>query len=240
MTDWFARWFGDDYLRMYPHRNEEDARAAIAMVAAVVNIPGAHILDLACGPGRHAVQLAQRGAWVVGIDLSNVLLRKAQSTVHPPHVLVRGDMRGLPFRPGSFDVIVNLFTSFGYFEDDDQHLGVLQSAATLLKPSGTLVLDYLNAEQVTRNLVDTEKAVLGGQQVHIERRVIKDGLYVEKEMRIVDDGSIHLERVRLFQPTDLVSLLERSGLTLEHQYGDYQRGPLSPESPRAIMVARKP
>jgi SAM-dependent methyltransferase len=240
VTDWFARWFGDDYLRMYPHRNDDDASEAVGLVAAVVNLAGARVLDLACGPGRHSVQLARRGAWVVGIDLSQVLLLKARHAVHPPLALVRGDMRALPFRPASVDIIVNLFTSFGYFEDDAQHLAVLQSAAALLKPKGTMVMDYLNAEQVARDLVPTEVTELGGQRVQIQRRLVRDGRYVEKEMRLLDSGATHLERVRLFHPRDLVSLFELAGLSIEEQYGDYHRAPLTPYSPRAVLVARKP
>ena len=78
MTEWFEQWFGEEYLRLYPHRDDEDARQAVALVESVVPLPGTLVLDLACGPGRHAAQLIARRARVVGLDLSMALLRAAK------------------------------------------------------------------------------------------------------------------------------------------------------------------
>ena len=120
MTEWFEQWFGEEYHALYPHRDDEDARRAVALIRRVVTWgPQDRILDLACGPGRHAAELERLGGQVVGFDLSRAMLRRARERTRA--ALIRGDMRALPFRDGSFALAVNLFTSFGYFLDDGEH-----------------------------------------------------------------------------------------------------------------------
>lgn len=124
MTEWFKQWFGEEYHDLYAHRDEADARRAVDLIRRVVTLEsGAWILDLACGPGRHAAELARAGGRVVGFDLSRAMLRRARE--RNSAVLVRGDMRALPFKSGSFALAVNLFTSFGYFLDDAEHARVV-------------------------------------------------------------------------------------------------------------------
>ena len=134
MTEWFEQWFGEEYLRLYPHRDDADAAEAVALIHGLRPLAGCQVLDLACGPGRHAAYLQGHGARTVGLDLSLPLLTRARGRTAGTVALVRGDMRYLPFRGGTFDVVVNLFTSFGYFADDAQHQAVLTSAAALLRP----------------------------------------------------------------------------------------------------------
>ena len=98
MTEWFERWFGEEYLQLYPHRDEDDAERVVSLVDRVATLDGARVLDLACGPGRHAVRLVQRGADVLGLDLSLPLLTRARHGNPPVRKLVRGDMRCLPWR----------------------------------------------------------------------------------------------------------------------------------------------
>src|SRR5258706_5988125 len=143
MTEWFEQWFGEEYHVLYPHRDEEEARRAVALVQrAAPWAEGDWILDLACGAGRHAAELERLGARVVGFDLSPSMLRRARAGGRGP--LVRGDMRGLPFRPGSFGLAVNLFTSFGYFRDDAEHRLVLRQGAACRGPGGRLAPGFLN------------------------------------------------------------------------------------------------
>jgi ubiquinone/menaquinone biosynthesis C-methylase UbiE len=239
MTDWFAEWFGEDYLQLYPHRDDDDAREALKLVESVVQLSGRRVLDLACGPGRHAVQLLERGARVTGLDLSAPLLQRARERLHHSVQLVRGDMRRLPFADQSFDVVVNLFTSFGYFQEEAQDLAVLGEAARTLVPGGTLVLDYFNAELVRDNLVPAEEKVLGGRQVKISRRISDTGRFVIKE--IMPEGGRHFtERVRLLSPGELERLLDSSGLKVTRRFGAYDGRPLGADTPRAIFVAERP
>ena len=133
MTEWFEQWFGEEYHVLYPHRDEEEARRAVALVQrAAPWAEGDRVLDLACGAGRHAAELERLGARVVGFDLSPSMLHRARAGVRGP--LVRGDMRALPFRAGSFALAVNLFTSFGYFRDDKEHGLVVRQVVDSLRP----------------------------------------------------------------------------------------------------------
>ncbi len=239
MTEWFEQWFGEEYLTLYPHRDAEDARRLLELVTQHVTLPGRRVLDMACGAGRHAQQLAAAGARVVGFDLSMPLLSRAKHRAGPLLLLVRGDMRQLPFREGSFDVVVNLFTSFGYFAHDHQHAAVLAGAARVLREGGTFVLDYLNAARVRHDLVPHEEQTVGEQRIAIDRRISDDGAYVFKEIHLVDDGRSFLERVRLFAPEELERLLAEQHLIVDQRFGDYTGATLDGNAPRAILIARR-
>lgn len=240
MTEWFEQWFGEEYLRLYPDRDDEDAARAVSLIARVVPLRGARVLDLACGPGRHATHLAAQGALVVGFDLSMPLLSLAKHRSPGTWNLVRGDMRFLPFRPDSFELVVNLFTSFGYFSDDRQHLGVMQEACTALVSGGRFVLDYLNAAYVRDTLLPREERVAGAQRIIIERHLTEDGRHVVKQMHILNDGRSFVERVRLFHVDDLTTMMRRAGLTVAALLGDYDGRPLRDDTPRAILVGVRP
>ena len=239
MTEWFERWFGEEYLRLYPHRDEADAERAVALVDRVAKLDGARVLDLGCGPGRHAVRLAQRGATVFGLDLSMPLLTRARHGTTPLTSLVRGDMRHLPFCHGTFDLVVNLFTSFGYFADDREHAQVIRGVADALVPGGKLFMDFLNADSVRANLVPHEERKFGTQQVAIERRLSDDHRFVVKEMHMVDDGRRFLERVRLFSADDLAEMMGQAGLQVVQRFGSYAGDELGRDAPRAIIVAQR-
>jgi SAM-dependent methyltransferase len=196
------------------------------------------VLDLACGAGRHAAELEQAGARVVGLDLSPAMLHRARSRTQAH--LVRGDMRRLPFRPGSFEVAVNLFTSFGYFRDDGEHGLVVRQVAEALAPGGRFMLDYLNAEQVRRALRrDTEEIAELPTAVLIRRRFSEEGRYVVKEIEMRDEGRSFQERVRLFTAAELTTLLEVNGFRVVDRFGDYDGQPFNAQSPRAILLGER-
>jgi SAM-dependent methyltransferase len=239
MTEWFEQWFGEEYLRLYPHRDDEDAERLTELIERHAPFRGRRVLDLACGPGRHSAQLAAGGAIVVGFDLSLPLLLRARRVTDPPLDVVRGDKRHLPFKVNSFDLVVNLFTSFGYFSDDHQHDRVLHEAAAVLRPGGSFVLDFLNAPAVRAGLVPHEEQQVGEQRVAIERRISPDDRFVIKEMHLVDDGRSFVERVRLFSPADLESMLRGAGMAVRERMGDYYGGRLHEGAPRAIFVAER-
>jgi len=152
------------------------------------------VLDVGCGAGRHARALAAAGARPVGLDLSGALLRRARAAGVP---LVRADMRQLPIRPRSMDLVVNLFTSFGYFESDEDHARVLRGIADTLAGGGWFALDFLNADTVRDGLVPEEVQELGVGQVRITRALDDGGRRVVKTIQ-VPDGRRFVERVRLF------------------------------------------
>jgi SAM-dependent methyltransferase len=240
MTEWFEQWFGEEYHALYPHRDEEEARRAVELVQQVAAWePGAWVLDLACGAGRHAAELERLGARVVGFDLSPSMLRRARLGVRGP--LVRGDMRALPFRPGIFGLAVNLFTSFGYFRDDAEHRLVLRQVLASLRQGGRFVLDYLNADHVRRTLRrDTEEVDGTHTEVRVRRRFSEEGKYVVKEIELGAENRSFQERVRLFSPAELRTLLEEEGFRVDAVFGDYDGGPLDNHATRTILVATRP
>ena len=239
MTDWFEQWFGEEYHALYPHRDTEDAQRAVALVQRVAPWrPGERVLDLACGAGRHAAELERAGAEVVGFDLSPAMLHRARTL--SAAALVRGDMRALPFRSRSFGVVVNLFTSFGYFRDDAEHRLVVHQIADVLAPGGRLVLDYLNADQVRQTLRrDSEEVRDGATAARVVRRFSEEGRYVVKEIELRAENRSFQERVRLFTAQELAGLLEEAGLRVTAQFGDYDGRPVSADTPRVILVGER-
>ena len=234
MTEWFEQWFGEEYHALYPHRDDEDARRAVALIRSVVKWEsGDWILDLACGPGRHAAELARWADHVVGFDLSRAMLRRARE--RSGGALVRGDMRALPFRAGSFTLAVNLFTSFGYFLNEEENRRVVSQVAAALAPGGHFVLDYLNAEQVRRTLKGIEQAK--GRDVLVRRRIDSADRFVIKEIELRDEGRRFEERVRLYSADELAALLGDAGLRVVARFGDYDGGAAGHDAPRVILVA---
>ncbi len=239
MSEWFEQWFGEEYHVLYPHRDDTEAQLAVALIRRVAPwSSGQLVLDLACGAGRHAAELERAGARVIGLDLSPAMLHRARRRVRAP--LVRGDMRALPFRPGTFGLVVNLFTSFGYFRSDTEHGAVMRQVAEVLAPDGRFVIDYLNADQVRRSLRrDSEQIQQGDASARVKRRFSEEGLYVVKEIELRAENRSFQERVRLFTPAELERLLTAAGLEVVARYGDYDGRPLGVDTPRTILVARR-
>jgi SAM-dependent methyltransferase len=237
-ADWFEEYFGVDYLRIYQHRDESEAERAIDLIAA--HVRGREInavLDLGCGSGRHSKALCERW-WTVGLDLSAALLRVARREV-PDAPYVRADMRELPFADESFDLVVNLFTSFGYFEDDRENARILNCVGTAIRPGGTLVIDFLNASEVRRNLVPYDERVENGITIEQSRTITPDNRFVEKTIRLRERGREYVERVRLLSAGDLQRMLKAAGFEVAHCFGDYVGAPWSEDSPRTILFASR-
>jgi SAM-dependent methyltransferase len=237
MTEWFEEWFGEEYLHLYPHRDERDAEALLGLVRQTLPWQeGWRVLDVACGQGRHLRVLARMGVRPIGVDLSQSLLRRAREVTDRP--LVRADMRLLPIRPASMDLTLNLFTSFGYFANDEENAMALAAMADTVRPQGWFVLDFLNADAVRRSLVPWENATLGEIQVRVERRITTDEHFVMKTI-VTPDGQRFLERVRLLRGPQLEGMFQTAGLQVTHRFGDYAGAPLQEESPRTILIARR-
>jgi SAM-dependent methyltransferase len=196
---------------------------------------GWRVLDVGCGAGRHARALVAAGARPVGLDLSSALLARARAVGVP---LVRADMRWLPIRLRSMDLVVNLFTSFGYFERDDDHALVLRGVAECLRAGGWFAMDFLNADTVRRGLVADEEQLLSAGRVRITRELVEGGRRVIKTI-LVPDGRRFVERVRLFQPEELETMLEAAGLTVRARHGNYEGGPLVSGATRTILLAQR-
>jgi len=234
MPEWFEEWFGEEYLQLYPHRDQAEADRAVTLVAGATGLrPGWRVLDVGCGAGRHARAFRRIGARCFGLDLSLTLLRVARGVTDAP--LVRADMRRLPIRPASMDLTVSLFTSFGYFEHDEEHAGALREMAGTLRPGGWFVIDFLNAGAVRARLTPKERVAVGGGEVEVARSVSSDGRYVCKSI-VTQDGRRFSERVRLFEPEQIAAMLGDVGIEVRHRFGDYDSTPLRPGSPRTILA----
>jgi SAM-dependent methyltransferase len=235
-ADWFEEWFGEDYLHIYQHRDETEAEHAIELIAT--NLAGRRIetvLDLACGAGRHSKVLCERW-WTVGLDLSMSLLRTARHDSGDAP-FVRADMRELPFADHSFDLVVNLFTSFGYFDDDREQVRVLAGVRSAMRDGGTLVIDFFNANQVRRELVPYDERVENGITIEQRRSISPDDRFVEKTITLRERGKEYTERVRLLSPKDLERMLITAGFRVVRLFGDYAGRDWSDDSPRTILFA---
>lgn len=236
--DWFEDWFGEEYLALYTHRDELEAERVARLIESRVQLPRDHrALDLACGAGRHQRELSDHW-WTVGLDLSPSLLRAARHADRTAP-LVRADMRTLPFRDCAFDLVVNLFTSFGYFADDRAHQRVIDEVARVTCSAGWFVLDYLNAAHVRRTLVPTDVRTVGQHTIEQERSISDDGRFVRKTITIGEFGRTFVERVRLFRPDELVAMVEASEFSVLELLGDYDGAALGDHSTRTIVIARR-
>ncbi|WP_199618403.1 class I SAM-dependent methyltransferase [Paenibacillus alkalitolerans] len=242
MEPWYERSFQEDYLLVYKHRDASGAAKEVQTMSGWLNLKkGARVLDLCCGAGRHSLVLADLGFSVTGVDLSETLLNEARSNDRLRRVRwLQGDMRRVP-DDGPYDAVFNLFTSFGYFEDDEQNMQVLNEVGRLLTHGGRFAIDVLNPSYVEKNLVPHSVRQDGMVRID-ERREIK-GNEVVKTIRIIQPGQqerIYREQVKLYELRDFRSMLAKSGLILDNVLGDYE-GEAYHEatSPRMIMIGTK-
>lgn len=244
-SDWFKAWFNHPaYLKLYAHRSLEEAEQTIATLLKFITLtthtPKA--LDIACGSGRHAVALAENGFQVTANDLSSTLLAEAKKLAESKNLTLtftQIDMREIAFEE-EFDVIVQLFTSFGYFENDDEDKIVLQNVARALKPGGWYVLDFLNEHLVRNTLQPESRRTLDTLDVFEQRMIF--GERVVKSITLRENGETHrfIESVRLYSKEKLTAMLTAVGLRVHHYLGDYHGAEFHQEtSPRLILIAQK-
>ncbi len=244
-SPWFSQWFNTRYYHiLYGHRDGREAHAFIDRLHSFVSKTGGfqregpmRVLDLACGSGRHARAFNLLGCAVTGLDLAQRSIDEARSTGPDAIQYHVGDMRH--FKLGkSFEVITNLFTSFGYFDDEADNLKVLQAVKSHLVPQGIFVLDFLNVEKAIRGLVSTEVIERNGLTFNIRRRV--DDAKIIKEITFHDgDDFFFEERVQALTVDRLRALMNRAELEVINVFGDYKLATFDAlNSPRAIVVAR--
>ncbi|HLZ59709.1 MAG TPA: methyltransferase domain-containing protein [Ktedonosporobacter sp.] len=245
-TPWWSSFFGEDYLRLYaPFLPAEKTASEVAGLLALLGVPtGCSLLDLGCGPGRLSLPLTKRGYQVTGLDLSERYLQQAQAESAFLGLQVRfvqGDMRQLPFK-NEFHVVLNVFTSFGYFASEEEDVQVLQHVSKALKPSGLFLLDTLYQPKVLRTFSPSGVFHYDDGLVVLEERRI-DLLTSRYEVHITllhTDGhrTEYQQSIRLYTLTELARLLSRVGLELRAFYGSLDGSALSMES-RLVVVAQK-
>lgn len=240
--EWFVEWFDSPYYHtLYKNRDEYEAKSALGNLLRALDLkPGARLLDLACGKGRHSRYLAEKGFDVTGLDISASNIDYARQFEHDRLSFYQHDMR-LPFRINYFDAVMNMFTSFGYFKNDNDHLDTLKNVRKGLKAGGLFLLDYFNSDWVKSTLKRSEVKTVDGIDFQIKKYV--RGGYVYKKVEFTTGGASYLfrERVRLFTAEDFKLLLASAGMELHKIFGDYDLSAYDPQrSPRLILIAQKP
>ncbi|MNO23386.1 Cypemycin methyltransferase [compost metagenome] len=238
MGEWYEESFGEDYLIVYRHRDFGGARREVEKMIGWLKLPqGAKVLDLCCGMGRHSLALAEAGYEVTGVDLSEALLREARAQAGAEAVTwIRSDMRRLPLE-GGFAAVVNLFTSFGYFEEDEEQVKVLREIYRMLVPGGKFIVDFLNPAYVIRHLVPHSVREDGDNRIDESRR-IEDG-YVKKDIILTSKPGgaprQYHERVKLYPLEKFSEMIAAAGLRLEAVHGSYEEDEYEAESSRRMI-----
>jgi SAM-dependent methyltransferase len=250
-TPWYseeAKFFGANYLASYNHNlTEERTTKEVLFLEEKLGLgQGASILDCPCGHGRHSIELAKRGYSIVGQDLNGFFLKKAEEDAAKAGVKVRfrkGDMRDLPFE-AEFDVALNLFTAFGYFETEEEDQEFLTAVVKTLKPNGKFLIDFVNRDRVVREewrpkwwqenkngllvLDEREFDILASKEHRRQIIIFPDGTR--------KDSDIHL---RLYTLRELLLMCRKVGLKPLEVFGDFDGSPISLYSKRVILITQK-
>lgn len=234
---WFSSWFDTPYYHiLYKERNDREAQLFMDNLTHYLNLPEkAKVLDLCCGKGRHAIYLNQLGFDVIGADLSENSIAEASAFSNESLHFKVHDMRE-EFEE-KYDAIFNLFTSFGYFENDDDNLVTLKAIKNSLTDYGFAVIDFMNVHQVIDSLVPEEVKTVDGIDFHL-KRYVADG-HIFKEIDFEDQGKKYhfTEKVKALTLQDFEAMMEEAGIYLLDIFGDYKLKKFhKTESERLIMI----
>lgn len=243
---WFEEWFDSPlYEKIYANRNREEAAQLATLIENQIPVSDfPHLLDLGCGRGRHSITLAKRGYHVTGVDLSKEAIKKARRLATDDNLknikFSVGDMRNPIDR--TFDAVLNLFTTFGYFLDDSENVAVFKNVNRILKTGGLFMQDFLNSALVQKNLVPSEEGEYEKLHYRIERKIENNMVF--KTIRFngadPDEPLEFTERVKLYDLDWFERELEANGFDLLTIYGNYKGGSFVKNmSPRLIMLSQK-
>ncbi|MEW6069848.1 MAG: class I SAM-dependent methyltransferase [Candidatus Thermoplasmatota archaeon] len=244
--EWWRKFFDKDTERiLFPEKRLKVTTKECDFIEEALNLPEhAKILDLACGIGRHSIELAKRGYNVTGLDYSTVFVNKAKKMAKDAKVNVRffqGDMRKIPFK-NKFDAVINMFTSFGYFHKDEDNMKVLKAVAKCLNRRGKFLLDTVNRDWLIRHFqakdwyqCDDDILVLEERKLNLERSRIETKWIMIKESKRKE----YFHSLRLFTHSELLELLNRAKLKVLASYGGFEKESVSFDSNRLIILSQK-
>ncbi|MEJ7820742.1 MAG: class I SAM-dependent methyltransferase, partial [Chitinophagaceae bacterium] len=219
---WFKDWFNSPYYhQLYFKRDETEAAAFInKLIEHLKPQPGTQMLDVACGKGRHSIQLAEKNFNVTGIDLSEDSIREAKEEESENLEFFVHDMR-LPFRINYFDYAFNFFTSFGYFKTRREHDNAIRTIAQALKPNGVFVMDYLNVHYAEDHLVHKSEKEIEDVNYYITKWFDEDHFY---KKIVVEDENLeepleYTEKVAKFSLGDFTEMFAYQGLQIQEVFG---------------------
>lgn len=240
---WYKDWFNSPYYhKLYFDRDEEEAAAFIgALIRHLRPAPDCHMLDVACGKGRHSKTLAALGFYVTGIDISPDSIAQAKAYENDRLDFYVHDMR-LPFWGNYYHYAFNFFTSFGYFRTRREHDDAIRTIARSLRPDGYFVIDYLNVHYAEAHLVPEETRRIEDTLYTIHRWDNETHFF--KKITVNDpelkEPLVYTEKVMKFSLGDFTDMLAYQGLQVQEVFGDYQLQPYDvSRTPRLIVVARK-
>jgi SAM-dependent methyltransferase len=241
--EWFDIWFDTPYYHLlYFDRGRQEAAAFInTLIDFFKPVANSTMLDVACGKGRHACQLAQAGFDVTGFDLSFNSIEEALKLQTEKLHFYRHDMRQ-PFWINYFDYAFNFFTSFGYFRTRREHDAAIRTISQSLTAKGILVIDYLNVHYAEDNLVHSFDKDIDGYNFHLTKWMDEDYFYkkIEVEHDTFTEPHIYNEKVAKFSLGDFTDMLAYQGMQIKEVFGDYSLGSYHVrKTPRMIMIAQK-
>ncbi len=235
--DWFTSWFDTPFYHiLYKNRDDQEAQSFMETLTSYLNIPqDSEILDLGCGKGRHAVYLNNIGYDVTGVDLSPQSIAFAQqfenSTLH-------FDVHDMS-KPYSqqFNAVFNLFTSFGFFEDNNDNLNTIKAIKADLKPNGIGVIDFMNVNHVVNNLIPEDVKTIDGIDFHLKRFVEDNFIIKDISFNFEKKQHNYIERVKAITIDDFKVMFEKANVQLLDIFGDYQLNKFDRNnSERLIMI----
>lgn len=238
---WFHNWFNSPYYHLlYSKRDNHEAEYFINnLLQRLQPPPSAKLLDIACGRGRHAIYLNKKGFEVTGIDLSIQNIQYAKQFENPTLHFFVHDMRTMCYT-NHFDIAFNLFTSFGYFKTEEEHIGALKNFNKALKDGGLLVLDFFNSRKILNHLVPENIMTVDGIDFHIHKKV--DEHKITKSIVFEDDGKSYnfKEVVNTFTVDNFIHFFKESGFEVLDYFGSYGLAPFDIEaSDRLIFICKK-
>ncbi len=246
MSEWFENedFWTEIYPYMFPAKRFESAEEEIDKIFSLIEFSGTHILDLCCGPGRHATVLAERGFSVTGVDSTAFLLQKARARASEQKLdveFVQNDMRRF-VRPASYDLVLNMFTSFGYFDDKDEDLRVLSNIYESLRPRGVLVMDLIGKEWLAKVFAATfSEAYPDGTLLVQRREIFDDWTRIRNEWLLIRDDRVRSFKFHhtLYSGQELKDRLLQVGFSTTQLYGDLAGSVYGINSKRLIALAHK-
>jgi SAM-dependent methyltransferase len=238
---WFQYWFNSPYYHiLYQERNDIEAEFFIDNLCAFLKPQqNSKILDIACGKGRHSIYLNKKGFDVSGIDLSEQSIKHAKTFENEKLHFFVHDMRKL-FYINYFDIALNLFTSFGYFETEKDHVNALKSFRKSLNKDGILVLDYFNSIKVIDKLIPQASKTLNNITFNINKKV--EAGKILKHINFEDKGKTYNfeEKVQAFTFTDFERILTKAGMEITQSFGNYNLDAFDEKnSDRLILICKK-
>lgn len=240
---WFKNWFNSPYYhQLYFNRDDREAAAFIdKLINYLKPAPDCCMLDVACGKGRHSIQLANQGFDVTGIDLSDDSINEALQYETDKLHFYKHDMR-LPFWINYFDYAFNFFTSFGYFKTRREHDNAIRTIAQAIKKDGIFVMDFLNVHYAEDHLVHQSEKEIDGINFLITKWFDETHFYkkIVVEDENLQEPLIYTEKVAKFSLGDFTEMFAYQGLQIQEVFGDYDFGNYDVKrSPRMLMIAKK-